>query len=108
MIITPEEIICKAKAFVDTLSKLPRSQYSTVPNGQFGQDYNLLRSLTLEALPHLDPRLIGKEIEIRRSAEGAEVCTASYVEIETFARQIMEHSDDNPAVSGRGCGSSGS
>jgi hypothetical protein len=75
---------------VDALSKLPHSEYAAAPTGQFGRDYNTLRKLALEALPGIDERLIGKYVTVRHLAGEHEVCDARIVEIETYARQIME------------------
>jgi hypothetical protein len=41
-------------------------------------------------LPGLDERLLGEYVEVRARAGAPEVCDASFVEIETYARQIVE------------------
>ena len=90
MTITAEQVYAKAKAFVDALGKLPRSQSAQVPHGHFARDYNNLRKLAIEACPSVDERLLGKYVRVRSTAGGEELSQASYVEIETFARQILE------------------
>jgi hypothetical protein len=90
MTVTSAQVQAKAKAFVDALCKLPRSQYAATPSGHYGRDYNTLRKLALEALPGIDQRLIGKYVSIRSGPGGPEVCEASFVEIETYARQLLE------------------
>lgn len=89
MTVSLDQIHAKAKAFVDALCKLPRSQYGAPPSGQFGRDFNRLRELALAAAPGIDARLLADEVAVRQTASG-ETCIASYVEIETYARQIME------------------
>lgn len=89
MTISPEQVHAKAKAFVDALCKLPRSQYGATPNGQLAREYNRLRELALDVVPGLDRRLLPEEVQLRRTAAG-ELSAASYVEIETYARQVME------------------
>lgn len=79
----------KARAFVETLTRLPRSAHSAVPHGHFARDYNILRKLALEAAPGLDERLLGKYVGVYQTSSG-EFSRASYVEIEVYARQIME------------------
>jgi hypothetical protein len=80
----------KAKAFVDALAAMPRSAHSLAPRGHFARDYNNLRKLALEAEPKLDERLLGKYVPVRQLPSGEEISEASFVEIEAYARQIME------------------
>src|SRR5688500_9564502 len=79
----------KARAFVEGLARLPRSARAVVPHGHFARDYNTLRKLALEVAPNLDERLLGKYIGVHETT-GTELSKASYVEIEVYARQIME------------------
>lgn len=79
----------KANAFVEVLSKLPRSARATVPRGHFARDYNTLRSLALEAMPSLDERLIGKFVGVFAESD-CEYSQASFAEIEVYSRQILE------------------
>jgi hypothetical protein len=79
----------KARAFVEGLVRLPRSARAAVPHGHFARDYNTLRKLALEVAPGLDERLLGKYVGVYETA-GGEFSKASYVEIEVYARQIME------------------
>ncbi len=102
MAVTPAQVYGKAKAFVDALGKLPESQSAAAPSGHFGRDYNTLRKLAMEALPGADDRLFGKYVSVHAAA-GREVCDASFVEIETYARQILGQltaPPDRPAVGG--------
>lgn len=89
MAVFPDQVHAKAKAFVDALCKLARSQYSLAPGAQLAREYNRLRELALEAAPGLDRRLLADEVYVRDTA-GEERSAASYVEIETYARQVME------------------
>jgi len=82
-------VLAKARAFVKALSQLPRSAHSSPPHGHFARDYNTLRRLALEAMPDLDERLLGKYIHVQE-IHGGEISLARYVEIEVYARQIME------------------
>lgn len=90
MSITPSQVLAKARAYVDALSKLPRSQVAALPHGHFARDYNTLRKLAVEALPDLDERLLGKYVGVFQDRSGQEYSAAGYVEIETYARQILE------------------
>ena len=90
MAVSPLEVYAKAKAFVDTLSKLPRSQYGALPHAHFGHDCNTLLLLALEACGELDERLLGNPVPIRTVSGGGEACDATFAEIETYARQVME------------------
>ena len=89
MTVSLEQVHAKARAFVDALCKLP-SEYRVAPAGaQFGRDYNQLRELALAAAPGVDPRLWPAAAAML-PGPGGESCAAAYVEIETYARQIME------------------
>jgi hypothetical protein len=90
MAVSPAQVYAKAKAYVEALCKLPRSQYAAVPSGHYGRDYNTLRKFALEAIPEIDERLLGRYLSVRPLGGGREVCDAKFVEIETYARQIME------------------
>src|SRR5687767_10625390 len=79
----------KAQAFVEGLTRLPRSARAAVPRGHFARDYNTLRKLALEAAPSLDERLLGRFVGVYESPTG-EFSQATYVEIEVYARQIMQ------------------
>jgi hypothetical protein len=79
----------KARAFVEALARLPRSARAAVPHGHFARDYNTLRKTALEAAAGLDERLLGKYVGVFETPTG-EFSQASYVEIEAYARQIVE------------------
>lgn len=89
MAITLAQVHAKAQAFVDALCKLPRSQFAAIPGGDYGRDYNTLRTLALEALPGIDQRLLGQRVDLRVGETGRELCEANFVEIETYAREIL-------------------
>src|SRR5882724_2804188 len=82
-------VLGKARAFVEGLTRLPRSARAAVPRAHFARDYNTLRKLALEAAPGLDERLLGEAVGVVETAEGEFSC-ASYVEIEVYARQVLE------------------
>jgi hypothetical protein len=84
------EVYGKSKAFVDALRRLPRPQLAVAPRGHYARDYNNLRKLALEVLLDLDERLLGKYLAVYQGPKGEELADASYVEIETYAREIME------------------
>jgi hypothetical protein len=79
----------KARAFVESLTHMPRSTPATAPHGHFARDYNTLRQLALKAAPGLDERLLGKHIGVY-DTPGGEFSQVGYVEIEGYARQIVE------------------
>lgn len=85
MPITSDQVRAKAKAFVDALCKLPRSQYGAVPSVHFVTDYNRLRELALEVAPEIDRRLMPDALPLDKVSR-----TVAYVEIEAYARQILE------------------
>jgi hypothetical protein len=86
---TTADVLGKARAFVDGLKGLPRGVRTSTPHGHFARDLNTLRKLALEVAPGLDERLLGKYIQVTETPAG-EVSHASYVEIEVYARQIVE------------------
>jgi hypothetical protein len=86
---TVAAVLGKGRAFVEGLTRLPRGARAAAPHGHFARDYNTLRKLALEVAPGLDERLLGKYIGVS-STPGGEFSQASYVEIEVYARQIVE------------------
>ncbi len=82
-------VLGKARAFVEGLTRLPRGARAAVPHGHFARDYNTLRKLALEVAPGLDERLLGKYVGVSETP-GGEFSQASYVEIEVYARHIVE------------------
>lgn len=89
MTVSLEQVHAKARAFVEALCRLPRDLGSAPPGAQFGRDYNRLRDLAREAAPDIDARLWPEAVALRPGPDG-ELCAGSYLEIETYARQIME------------------
>ena len=88
MTVSLDQIHAKAKAFVDALCKLPRSQYGAPPSGQFGRDFNRLRELALAAAPGIDAGLLAAEVAVRQTASG-EICIASYVDSRKYLYFIL-------------------
>jgi hypothetical protein len=86
---TISAVLAKAQALVAGLSSMPRSARAAIPHGHFARDYNTLRKLALSVAPELDERLFGKYIGVSRTSEG-EFSQANYVEIEAYARQIVD------------------
>ncbi len=82
-------VLGKARAFVEGLTHLPRSARGAVPHAQFARDYNTLRHLAMEAAPGLDERLLGEYVGVYKIPAG-EFSRARHVEIEVYAREIME------------------
>jgi hypothetical protein len=84
------QVYLKARAIVDALARMPCGIATITPRGHFIRDYNDLRQLALEAQPGLDERLLGKSIPVRQTAPGEGGGEASFIEIEAYARQILE------------------
>jgi hypothetical protein len=85
------EVHVKAKAFVDTLSKLKGKEREQTPTGHYGEDYNNLRALAMDVEKELDARSWPPAVQIRKTAQGQSLCEGTYAEIETYARQILYH-----------------
>jgi hypothetical protein len=60
--VTAEQVYAKAKAFVDALAKVPRSQALAARHGHYARDYNTLRKLATEACPDIDERQLSAVI----------------------------------------------
>jgi hypothetical protein len=67
----------KAKELVEAIDGLSSSFSCAITISQLARDFNTLRELTLDALPSIDERWIGKPIAIRVLADGTEVCQAT-------------------------------
>jgi hypothetical protein len=89
MALTIAAVHGKARAFVEGLARLPPRGRTAAPHGHFARDYNTLRKLALDVAPELDERLLGKYIAVYETPSG-EFSQARYVEIEVYARQIVE------------------
>jgi hypothetical protein len=83
------QVHAKAKAFVDSLRKLPAAQRARHPGAKYGREYATLRKLALQIQPAIDVQLLGPTVTISTKA-GRKVCDATFAEVETYARQIME------------------
>lgn len=90
MPVSAAQVRAKAQAFVDALGRLPPRRYAATPSGHYGRDLNTLRELAREAFPGVDERLFGRAVRVCRGQDGSEFCDAGFVEIETYARQILE------------------
>ena len=88
MAVSLTQVHGKARAFVDALSRLPRSEYAAAPSGHYGRDYNFLRALALEVLPGVDERLLGRDVTVRHAGGSCEICEARFVE--KLATKIIE------------------
>lgn len=82
-------ILGNARAFVEALTRLPPVAGNCWAHSHFGHNFNELRRRALEAAPGLDPGLLGENVEFVQTNEGV-FTRATYVEIEVYARQIME------------------
>jgi hypothetical protein len=90
MAVDPRQVRQKAKAFVESLERLTAKQREQPPFAGYARDFNALLELAKEAVPDLDPRLWPQPLQIVDHGMGEQVL-ARYAEIETYARQIVNH-----------------
>jgi hypothetical protein len=87
---TPRQLLThKARAFIGAIQKLPARQKGESVTSQFAEDYNQLRSLTEKEFPTLADYL-PPQLAIHEDVyPGVKSCDAKYVEVETYAGQIL-------------------
>lgn len=76
-------------AYVATLEKLPAKQKDQAPTQRYAEDFNRLLDVAKIACPEIDSRLWPSPIVVRSAVGGMVVVEARYVEIETYARIMM-------------------
>ena len=64
-------------------------QKGHMPNVQYGEQFNQLLQLAREAVPEVDARLWPKPIAVRLSFLTGPMLEATYMEIETYVRQVL-------------------
>jgi hypothetical protein len=83
------QIRLKAKAFVDSLERLTAKQRDQMPSPQYVSEYNTLLQHAKEAAPQVDLTMWPPPIQMEDAGMGVTQVRARYVEIETYARQIL-------------------
>lgn len=86
----------QAQAFVDAISKLTAKEREQNPSTEYADRFNQVLALAKEAEPDLDARLWPNPISHRQLMGGITVAGARYVEIETYARQIVGNFKKGP------------
>lgn len=89
MAITKYEVRGAARAFVDTLSKLPAKERERPPAVGYAQEINNLITLAREVAPEIDGRLWPQPIRYEDGLMGGYVF-GRYADVETAARRILE------------------
>lgn len=91
MAVSTHQVRVKAQAFVDALSKMSAKERDQQPLPQFAADFNTLLELAKESAPEVDARLWPKPLELFERAQMMQPgVRARYVEIETYARQVLD------------------
>jgi hypothetical protein len=88
MAMTKDVLKAKARGFTISIEKMNEKQRTSSPTGNFGEDYNRLRSLVLELRPDLQAAL-PPAVTINRGDFGT-YTRESYGEIDTYCEQIFQ------------------
>ena len=88
MSVSADDLRAKVTGYVGALSKMTEQERKQNPSGNFGNDYNKLRELTLQVMPDKE-EVIPPSVTIRRgNIHGEMLCQVRYVEIFAYALQI--------------------
>ncbi len=82
-----QELSAKADAFVISLGKLTQKERQQMPSKHYGDDYNKLRQLVLDAFP-AKADLLPPQV-VTQVTMGIDQTRARYVELHTYALQIQ-------------------
>jgi hypothetical protein len=89
MPIDATEVEGQAGAFLNALERMTPKERQGRPNQQYGERFNEILEFAKEAMPNVDNRLWPKPLQFTRPQFGPPHVEGSYVEIETYARQIL-------------------
>jgi hypothetical protein len=82
-----QELSAKADSFVVSLARLSQKEREQMPSKHYGDDYNALRQLVLDAFPDKEG-LLPPKVETYE-AMGIGQTRARYVELHAYAVQIQ-------------------
>ncbi len=88
--IEPRQLRKLMRAFVDALRRLPADDLSLPTSADFARRFNELLVLAQAVAPDTDQRLWPKPVAIQDAGGGPTRALASYVELETYARQVLD------------------
>ena len=81
-------LLGKTQGLIISLGRMIDAHATVTPDADFGKDYNHLRTLILEAFPHLERFLPPKaDIWTDGNLQG---CNTSYFQIYSYAEQIRQ------------------
>lgn len=81
-------LIAKARGFTNSIQKMDEKQKLIPPSGEYGEDYNKLRSLVEKHYLRLI-ELLPPQVQFYESA-ARQYTRQSYAEIDTFCEQIIQ------------------
>ena len=101
MAIYHHEVQNNARSFIATIENMTARQKEATPTAAFARNFNRLLASAIEVNPSTDPRLWPEPISIEdgSSARYPALVSATYVEIEVYARQVKELLTPLPAPS---------
>ena len=85
--VTKKQFMAKASGFIQSIEKMDEKRRAAAPTGAYGDDYNKLRSLTVQLYPPLN-ELLPPPVEIYSGASGSRYTWQNYDEIHTYCEQI--------------------
>ena len=92
------ELMAKARAITISIQKMTKDERRGSPAGNYGEDYNRLRTAALKAYPDLEP-LMPPAVVIESSASyGHPFTRQSFAEIDTFCEQIYQLLNEQPGA----------
>lgn len=91
-----EVLKAKARGFTISIQKMDEKQRMSTPSGEFGEDYNRLRSLVLELRPDLRP-VLPPAVAFYSGGSGRNFTHQSFGEIDAYCEQLFQilSSDDS-------------
>jgi hypothetical protein len=85
-----ELVKAKAQGFIQSIRQLGEKERRSIPHGEFGRDYNILREAAAQLLGG-DSDLLPPNVKVEQSlTPGHEYTVQSYAEILTYCEQIFQ------------------
>lgn len=88
--ITNRQLMAKARGFNLSIEKMNEKQSLSTVSGDYGDDYNRLRQLTIDNFPDLAPLLPPSVTTYTSRSSGNKYTEQSYGEIDTYCEQIFQ------------------
>lgn len=96
MPLSQHEVRGQVTSFIEAIAKLSAKEREIPPTVTYAERFNSMLSMAKEVESGRDARLWPEPLVISDGAYGDRFCRTKYVEIDTYARQILSLIHDQP------------